>query len=526
MGGLLAACAPLGHAATIAATPSDYRAAVSRLQPGDELRLQPGRYLHGLSIHGLNGLPGQPIVIAGPRAGEPAVFTGVAGRNTVSIKDASHVVIRDLVLDGAGLPVDAVKAEGTSRFAHHITLERLTIVNHNHNQQIVGISSKCPAWNWVIRGNTIVGAGTGMYLGNSDGSAPFVAGLIEDNLVADTLGYNLQVKHQKHRVGMPGDAAATIIRRNVFSKARGGSAGAMARPNVLLGHLPAEGPGRDDRYLVYGNLFYQNPDEALLQAEGNVAVYSNIFRNDFGDGLRFVPHKGRPREVLAAYNTVVAAGRGIQVAGADPGYSQRVFGNAVFAARPPEGWPREGNFVAAREAATQWLAAPLAAPGRMDMAPRKTWPAPPDASVAMPGFTDFALDFYGRTRATDDMGAVAARAPVPWLLDLVPSAALPIRPSVPSPAIRTRRRARTGGTSVFVQGRSRGRGGSWRWSMTSIAAGALGPRARARPLPDRPSGPGRAGSQRAKRACRQRSPAFRKHCPAPYWPSCGQRRAA
>ncbi|MFZ5511228.1 MAG: hypothetical protein ACOZCP_14360, partial [Pseudomonadota bacterium] len=258
----------MSHAATIVATPSDYRAAVSRLQPGDELRLQPGRYLHGLSIHGLNGLPGQPIVIGGPRAGEPAVFTGVVGRNTVSIKNSSHVVIRDLVLDGGGLPVDGVKAEGTSRYAHHITLERLTIVNHHHNQQIVGISSKCPAWNWVIRGNTIVGAGTGMYLGNSDGSAPFVAGLIEDNLVRDTIGYNLQIKHQKQRVGLPGlpvEAAVTIIRRNVFSKERGGSAGAMARPNVLLGHFPPGGPGRDDRYLVYGNLFYQNPDEALLQ---------------------------------------------------------------------------------------------------------------------------------------------------------------------------------------------------------------------------------------------------------------------
>ncbi|MFZ5512106.1 MAG: hypothetical protein ACOZCP_18835, partial [Pseudomonadota bacterium] len=423
LGALIAACAPLSHAATIVATPFDYRAAVSRLQPGDELRLQPGRYLHGLSIHGLNGLPGQPIVIGGPRAGEPAVFTGVAGRNTVSIKNSSHVVIRDLVLDGGGLPVDGVKAEGTSRYAHHITLERLTIVNHHHNQQIVGISTKCPAWNWVIRGNTIVGAGTGMYLGNSDGSAPFVAGLIEDNLVRDTIGYNLQIKHQKQRVGLPGlpvEAAVTIIRRNVFSKERGSSAGAMARPNVLLGHSPPEGPGRDDRYLVYGNLFYQNPDEALLQAEGNVAVYSNIFRNDFGDGLHFVPHKGRPREILAAYNTVVAAGRGIQVAGADPGFGQRVFGNAVFAARPPEGWAPEGNFVAPREAAPEWLAAPLAAPGHMDMTPRKRWPAPADASsVAMPGFADFELDYYGRTRAADDLGAVAAGAPAPWLLDLV-----------------------------------------------------------------------------------------------------------
>src|SRR4030095_13069256 len=105
--------------------------------------------------------------------------------NTVSIVDSHHVVLSDLELDGRDLPVDAVKAEGHARFAHHIPLENLVIRRHGNNQQNVGISTKCPAWNWVIRGNTIIGAGTGMYLGGSDGSAPFVAGIIEGNLVVD-----------------------------------------------------------------------------------------------------------------------------------------------------------------------------------------------------------------------------------------------------------------------------------------------------------------------------------------------------
>ena len=51
---------------------------------------------------------------------------------------------------------------------HHVTIENLNIVNYGADQQVVGISTKGPAWNWTIRGNRIVGAGTGMYLGNSD----------------------------------------------------------------------------------------------------------------------------------------------------------------------------------------------------------------------------------------------------------------------------------------------------------------------------------------------------------------------
>ena len=112
-----------------------------------------------------------------------------------------------------------------------------------------------------------------MYLGNSDGSAPFIAGIIENNLIVDTIGYNLQIKHQRPRPdfpGMPAGRSLTLIRHNVFAKAEGGVREA-ARPNVLLGHFPLEGSGTEDRYAVYGNFFYQNRYEALFQGEGNIA---------------------------------------------------------------------------------------------------------------------------------------------------------------------------------------------------------------------------------------------------------------
>ena len=100
----------------------------------------------------LSGAPGRPIVIAGPEHGAPATFIARPGRNTVSIVESRHVLIRNLALEGNNLPVDGVKAEGHSRWAHDITLENLVIHGHGNNQQTVGISTKCPAWNWVDPG--------------------------------------------------------------------------------------------------------------------------------------------------------------------------------------------------------------------------------------------------------------------------------------------------------------------------------------------------------------------------------------
>ena len=249
-------------------------------------------------------------------------------------------------LDGRGLPVDAVKAERGGQYVHHITIERLTIVNHDSQQSIVGISTKSPAWGWIIRDNVIVGAGTGIYLGDSDGSAPFFSGVIEGNLIVDTVGYNLQIKHQVGRLRYPGAPeapATTIIRNNLFAKTRGASTGPLARPNVLVGHFPTEGPGKDDRYVISGNTFYENPGEALFQGEGNLLVQNNLFVNSSGHAVVIQPHHDVPRRVTVEGNFVAAAGRGIRITGGDPAAEQDVARNDVYAADALRGGMRHDN---------------------------------------------------------------------------------------------------------------------------------------------------------------------------------------
>jgi hypothetical protein len=366
----LSGCNGAAPLRTISASPSDYRTKLAALIPGDRLLLAAGTYTQGLPIHSLNGQPGQCIVIEGPASGSPALFTGSDSWNVISLGDSSYIAVRNLTLDGLDKAGDGVKAEAWAVSVHHILIEGLKISNFNPNYLRVGISTKCPAWNWVIRRNTIWATGTGMYLGNSDGTREFVNGLIEYNLVYDTMDYNLQVKHQTGRstsIGVP-SSGTTIIRHNVFSKETGGTG-----PNLLVGHWPLSGPGSTDIYQIYGNLLYENasPNESLFQGEGNIAFHDNLLVNRSYEGIRIQPHNSVPRRIEIFNNTVIAAGNGIRIAGADTAYTQRVTGNAVFAGTPLTGGQQTSNVTGTVAAASTYLNNPTAALGSgLDLYPK------------------------------------------------------------------------------------------------------------------------------------------------------------
>jgi hypothetical protein len=350
---LMVAGAGIAYATVFTAGPSDYQRALGSLVAGDTLVLRAGVYRQGIALRRLHGTADRRIVIEGPRSGGVAVFLGRPGANTVSLVDASFLTLRDLVFDGAHLPVDAIKAERGTQGVHHIVLERLTIVGHDYAQHVVGISTKCPTWGWVIRDNDIIGAGTGIYLGDSDGSAPFVAGLIEGNLIVDTIGYNLQIKHQGARPqlgGLPEGDSVTVLRSNVFAKTRNASTEVLARPNVLVGHFPLRGSGSDDRYEIADNIFFDNPTEALFQGEGNVSLVRNVFLNARGNAIVLQPHHDVPRRISVKDNLVVSSGRGVSLRGADSGAVHEILQNTIYADEPLQGGaPRKntvGPFVA------------------------------------------------------------------------------------------------------------------------------------------------------------------------------------
>jgi hypothetical protein len=350
-------------------------------------------------------------VIEGPASGTPALFLGSDLFNTISLKNNSYLVFRNLELNGQGKLGDGVKVEADSVHSHHITIENLKLTGYNSSDQRVGISTKSRAWNWVIRRNTVQGAGTGLYLGKSDGTGEFVNGLIENNLVRDTLGYGMEIKHQKSRattLGIPANAT-TIIRNNVFSKASGSLSGTAARPNLLVGHWPLTGAGSTDTYQIYGNFFYQNPYEALFQGEGNVSLHHNLFVSHNGPrAIRIQPHNSVPRKIDIFHNTIVSVTEGILITGADPAYPQRVTGNAVFSGKPITGGVQSGNAIGAYSAAATALVNPTGAIGQLDLYPKAGQLQSTVLDLSLfTGFLEWDRDFNGLSYISAFRGAYA-----------------------------------------------------------------------------------------------------------------------
>ena len=383
---------------------SSYQAALAALQPGDTLHLAAGKY-PALFIANLSGTETSPIVIAGDPGGG-TVIEGDPGNNTVEIVESSHVTVRNLVVDSKGLDgVFGLSAkDGTNNHVHHITVEGCTFAGQGASQQTVGISTKTPTWGWVIRGNVIDGAGTGMYLGNSDGTLPFVAGIIEHNLIRDTIGYNAQIKWQAAwpaGAGLPMGPNRTILRDNVFIKNDQPSPDGD-RPNLLIGGSPTSGPGSQDLYEIYGNFFFHNPREALLQVAGRVTIHDNVFVDGKLPAIVAQSHD-LPLVLARVYNnTVYTAGTGIHFGSAAP-EGDFVVGNLVFAATPIDGTiaNQHDNLTDAMGSAGMHVNAPSLVLGTMDFYPKagKATGAPMDLSAAA-GDTGWDRDFNGTPKST------------------------------------------------------------------------------------------------------------------------------
>lgn len=358
------------------ADPTTYRQVVTTLRPGDTMRLAAGSY-GILNLSNLNGRPDAPIVIEGPASGAPAVFNADSRPccNTIELRNSSYVVLRRVTVDGGGVAgaFGVSAGGGAGNTVHHVTVEGCTFLRHDGSQQTVAISTKTTTWGWVIRGNVIRGAGTGLYLGNSDGSQPFIAGLIENNLVEDTIGYNMEIKYQRARpmlAGMPTDPQSTIIRRNVWIKTDRPSPDGN-RPNVLVGGFPDTGLGSNDRYEVYGNVFLHNPRESLFQASGRVTVHDNLFVDVTGTALLLRNHDLPLRQAFVYDNTFYAVGRGV-VFGSAAAQGDAVVGNVIFSPMPISGTitVQRDNITDTVANAVMYVNAPSITPGMMDFYPR------------------------------------------------------------------------------------------------------------------------------------------------------------
>lgn len=419
---LMMGTAHFAQAAIYTANPSNYRATMSGLQPGDVLNLEAGTYTR-LNISNLRGTSSARILIQGPATGSPAVIAGELNYNTVEIRNSSFVTIRNLRIDSQGRPGHAgISAkDGAVNLTHNITIANCTIVGVGGSQQTVAISTKTPTWNWIIRGNTIIGAGTGLYLGDSDtadGGDPFINGLIEGNLIKDSIGYNAQIKRQVFRpamTGMPTGPGRTVIRHNVFIKNDNICSSDGCRPNLLTGGFPDSGSGSSDMYEIYGNFFFNNRYEALFQGTGRISLHDNIFVQPHANGypaVSLVAHDGKAMQIGFVYNnTIYTPERALSISSL-PAIDHAIVGNLIFAATPLSGSYTaanvSGNLMDTYANAGFYVRSPSNFLGSMDFHPLNGQTVGPLLNTSkFSADTGRAVDFDGKSKDGTFRGAYA-----------------------------------------------------------------------------------------------------------------------
>jgi hypothetical protein len=162
--------------------------------------------------------------------------------------------------------------------------------------------------------------------------------VIENNLVQGPIGYDMEIKYQKpwpKIPGMPTGPTVTIIRNNTFIKGDNASPDGD-RPNVLVGGFPESGPGSQNMYQIYGNFFYHNPREALLQASGRVSIHDNVFVGGEKAALDLEKHNGPLQFVHIYDNTMYTPHIGINFGSPAP-MGTAITGNMIFANVPISG---------------------------------------------------------------------------------------------------------------------------------------------------------------------------------------------
>ena len=151
-----------------------------------------------------------------------------------------------------------------------------------------------------------------------------------------------------------------------------------------------------------------------------MALYNNLFFTSTGNAINIQPHNDIPREIRVFNNTIVASGRGIRVTGGSSNATQKVIGNAVFAATPIQAADRTDNITDAYSAASIYLDNPFASFGQFSLFPKEgELIASLLNTTDIQNFTEWNVDFNGMVHTGHFRGAYAGEGVNPgWLLNL------------------------------------------------------------------------------------------------------------
>src|SRR5690554_1297904 len=237
----------------------DVRAAIAKLEPGDELVLAGGHYVFDSRFNiTVTGEADRPIVIRG-KPGETALIEMTTSRqNVLEVQSSRHLVLRGLVFRGGSHGIRLMDSD-------YITIEDCEIYETGD----VAISANAGGTyeGLLIRRNHIHhtnGTGEGMYLGCNRDECRVVDSLIEGNYIHHT---NRSSVEQGDGIELKEGSAGNVIRHNVIHDTN--------YPGILTYSAMGNGPPN----VIEGNLIW-NSNDFGIQSAADAIIRNNILLDE------------------------------------------------------------------------------------------------------------------------------------------------------------------------------------------------------------------------------------------------------
>jgi hypothetical protein len=281
--------------------------ALRALVPGDRLEVGGGtwsidRYLDLV----LSGTAAAPIWIVAQQGATPVLTRPDASQNVLNLGVAgpvAYVCLRGLEVTGGSALVRLYQCS-------NVWLDRCHL---HHNAEAALTANTANTDHLYITRNEIHhtgGTGEGMYLGGNNGAVVMRDSVIALNHVHDcggTQGDGIEVKQGSH--------GNRIVENHVH--------------DTNYPCITVYGTGGQARNVIERNVLYRSNDN-VLQVQGEAIVRNNLLIAGAGSGFHSHDHQGQTLELTVVHNTIVTAGRGMNLSSWSNRANLVLANNAIF----------------------------------------------------------------------------------------------------------------------------------------------------------------------------------------------------
>jgi hypothetical protein len=281
--------------------------ALRALVPGDRLEIGGGTWsIESYFDLVISGTAAAPIWIVAQQGATPVITRPDASQNVINLGVAgpvAYVCLRGLEVTGGSAIVRLYQSS-------NVWLDRCHL---HHNAEAALTANTNNTSNLYITRNEIDhtgGTGEGMYLGGNNGAVVMSDSVIALNHVHDcagTQGDGIEVKQ--------GSYGNRIVENHVH--------------NTNYPCITVYGTGGRARNVIERNTCYRSNDN-VMQVQGEAIVRNNLLISGASSGFHTHDHQGQTLDLTVVHNTIVTAGRGMNLISWNNRANMVLANNAIF----------------------------------------------------------------------------------------------------------------------------------------------------------------------------------------------------